>query len=339
MRLRNHFILGAAFIAVSYIGFADDTLPDADAASHGVARVSILNGDVSVRRNDSGEYVAAAVNAPVVAGDSLATGPSGRIELQFNSANLLRIGHDSEMRLTEFIPNRIGMEIARGTVTYRVLRNSGAQVEISTPTVSVRPAGLGAVRVTVLEDGLTLITARSGQAEIYTPRGVETLPTGQTMIARGSASDPEFQITAPISRDEWDDWSDSRDRALESSRGYQYVNADVAGVAELDSYGQWVNDPNYGEVWNPRVEADWAPYRNGRWVSVDYYGWSWLGDEPWAGRPITTETGSMDRLAGAGIPVRSTPVTTGGRLLLASLASAADRADSDSGSGTWAGRH
>src|SRR6185295_6849130 len=161
MRLHRSIILGLASLAGSCLG-ADEITPDSD-AGRGVARISILNGDVSVRRNDSGEYAAAAINAPVVAGDSIATGPSARTELQFDSANMLRIGHDSEVRLTDLESGRIGLQVARGTLTYSLPRESGAQVEISTPTVSVRPLNRGAVRVSVLDDGQTEITARSGE--------------------------------------------------------------------------------------------------------------------------------------------------------------------------------
>src|SRR5206468_2836804 len=99
--------------------------------------------DVSVRRGDSGDYVAAAINAPLVANDAIAIGPSGRAEVQFDSADMLRLDRDSEVRLNDVQYSRIGLQIARGTVTYRVLRDSTAQVELSTPTVSVRPAGRG----------------------------------------------------------------------------------------------------------------------------------------------------------------------------------------------------
>src|SRR6267142_4274181 len=103
MKLQRILILGLASLTTSltiYPSRADDTLPD-DSSSRGVARVSSLTGDVSVRRNTSGEYVAAALNAPVVAGDSIATGPSGRAELQFDSANALRVGDDTEIRLID----------------------------------------------------------------------------------------------------------------------------------------------------------------------------------------------------------------------------------------------
>src|SRR5271167_1263018 len=51
-----------------------------------VARIAVLNGDVSVRRGDSGDVVAAAVNGPLMADDRLLTGASARAEVQLDSA-------------------------------------------------------------------------------------------------------------------------------------------------------------------------------------------------------------------------------------------------------------
>src|SRR5579863_8754725 len=57
-----------------------------------VARISILNGDVSVRRGDSGDVVAAALNAPLMADDRLLTSSSSRAEVQLDASNMIRIG-------------------------------------------------------------------------------------------------------------------------------------------------------------------------------------------------------------------------------------------------------
>ncbi len=42
--------------------------------STGVARVSLIRGDVSMERGDSNEWMAVTVNTPLVPGDSIATG-------------------------------------------------------------------------------------------------------------------------------------------------------------------------------------------------------------------------------------------------------------------------
>src|SRR5262245_15310009 len=74
---------------------------DPDSANHGAARISIMTGDVSVRRGDNGDYVAAAINAPLVVGDRVLTGANGYAEVQFDAANLIRVGPLSEIRLAE----------------------------------------------------------------------------------------------------------------------------------------------------------------------------------------------------------------------------------------------
>lgn len=49
----------------------------------------------------------------------------------------------------------------------------------------------------------------------------------------------------------------------------------------LSPYGQWVYDPQYGNVWVPNEDGDFRPYGSrGRWVMTDY-GNTWVSDDPW----------------------------------------------------------
>src|ERR1017187_8415353 len=65
-----------------------------------VARLSVLSGDVSVRRGDSGEWVAAVLNAPLLMGDSVSVAAGGAAEMQLDNANFARLAGDSEARLS-----------------------------------------------------------------------------------------------------------------------------------------------------------------------------------------------------------------------------------------------
>ena len=50
---------------------------------------------------------------------------------------------------------------------------------------------------------------------------------------------------------------------------------------DLSSYGQWVNDPQYGNVWIPNEDGDFRPYyTNGYWAMTDD-GNTWMSDDPW----------------------------------------------------------
>ena len=228
---------------------------DPDDQKRGVARISVVNGEVSVRRGDSGEWVAAIVNAPLETNDQISTGANSRAEVQFDSGNALRIGGEAVVALSQLEYNRYQMAVERGTVTFRVLRTSTADIEVDTPNVSVRPSKQGTYRL-VVSDTESDITARAGDVEVFTPRGSQWVYAGQMMQVRGTASDPEFQMVRALPSDDWDRWNDSRDRPVTASKSYQYVPPGVYGAEDLDPYGNWVNVPQYGNVWQPTVGAD-----------------------------------------------------------------------------------
>src|SRR3954447_23196327 len=205
-----------------------------DDQQRGVARISLMNGEVSVRRGEAAEWVAGVVNAPLMTDDRIATAPNSRAEVQFDAANLIRIGANAEVHLARLEYGHYQLGVARGTVTYFVLRRSSAKVEVDTPSVSVRPDKRGSYRIAVNEAGETQVMARAGEVEVFTPRGSEWVGTGKMMIARGTAADPEFQIVNAPALDDWDRWNQSRDHAMTQSTSYQYVPQGVYGVEELD---------------------------------------------------------------------------------------------------------
>jgi len=252
----------------------------------GVARVSLLQGEVSVLRGAGAEWVAAALNAPIVVPDTLYVGAASRAEVQFDSANLIRLGANTELQISELAYQRYQVQLAIGTATFSVLQDYDTEVDINTPNISVRPIRKGSYRITVRLDGGTEITVRSGEAEIFSPSGVETLRSGRTMIVRGTASDPEFQMASALPRDDWDRWNADRDKDLRRRQdSYRYVSRDVYGVEDLYGYGRWVRITGYGWAWSPRVSVGWAPYRHGRWGWTDYYGWTWISHDPWGWAP------------------------------------------------------
>ncbi len=154
-----------------------------DAPDKGVARLSVIQGNVSVRRGDSGEMVAAVMNAPIVIEDRLITGEGARAEVQFDWANMIRLAPMTEVRFSQLQDRQYQIQIAAGMVTFRVLRDSNALVEVSTPNVSVRPLRKGVYRILVRPDGTSQVTVRDGEAEIFSPKGTEHLQGGKSVEA------------------------------------------------------------------------------------------------------------------------------------------------------------
>jgi hypothetical protein len=95
------------------------------------------------------------------------------------------------------------------------------------------------------------------------------------------------EIHAAPSPDAFDQWAQSRDQRFDHSASARYVSPDVVGSQDLDEYGTWRDSPEYGNVWVPsQVDAGWAPYRDGHWLWVAPWGWTWVDDEPWGYAPF-----------------------------------------------------
>ena len=55
---------------------------------------------------------------------------------------------------------------------------------------------------------------------------------------------------------------------------------------DLSPYGIWVDYPNYGYVWMPKVSRGFAPYcSGGHWVYTEY-GWTWFSTYSWGWAPF-----------------------------------------------------
>jgi len=272
--------LAVLFASMPALASADDQTPPA------VARMSVISGDVVVRRGDSGSDVAANINAPLMADDYLSTRGDGRAEVQMDASDALRISADTQLRFTQVENAAHTLQIAQGTVELSVYRGLDGHPEIETPSVAIRPDEGGRYRVSVSANGVTEITVRAGRADIVTPQGTQALGVGSTLVAEGPASNPSFRSIETVAFDSFDQWNEERDRAIERALADHNVNQDMVGASDLDQYGHWVDVDGYGEVWQPNNEpAGWSPYSDGSWTWEQYYGWTWVGYEPWGWAP------------------------------------------------------
>jgi hypothetical protein len=252
----------------------------------GVARISLIHGDVSTQRGDSGDWSAATLNQPVVTGDKISTGDGGRAEVQLDFANVLRLGPNSRANVANFTKRNIQIQLGQGVADYVVWKNSEAEPEIDTPNVAVHPAHHdGILRIEVRPDGDTVVIVRKGEAQIATPQGSTDIHAGDMATIRGTVDQAQYKISAAPDPDDWDRWNADRNHLIENAQSWQHTNRYYTGAQDLDAYGRWQNVPDYGDVWVPNEPGGWAPYRDGNWVWEPYYGWTWVGYEPWGWAP------------------------------------------------------
>ncbi|HEX8070060.1 MAG TPA: DUF6600 domain-containing protein [Pyrinomonadaceae bacterium] len=295
-------ILLAALCALTTHAAADDNT-DADRYDYDetarVARISLLSGDVSLKRAGQKKWERAALNFPLVEGDRLATGAGSRVEIQIDARNFVRLGEYTTLDLVSFRDEGVALSVPEGTVTLRLARFDAAReyFEFDAPKTTVAAEQTGLYRLDVAASGSVRVTAREGaRARLYNDTSGFTLRDGRTAeLTYDDRGEGDWSFAAARDFDTWDRWNDERERYLALRLRYddrdRYYDRDIYGAEELDAYGDWVYARDYGGyVWRPRLTVvnnyyDWVPYRYGRWVWCPPYGWTWVGDEPWGWAP------------------------------------------------------
>ena len=278
--------LSVLLIAVTvFVVGATAEEPPSSGTDPGVAHLSLVHGDVSMQRGDSGDWVATSLNTPIVRGDTVATGNQSRAEVQLDYATILRLAAQTQARIGDLSRNRIQVQVSQGYANVTMFQGSEAEIELDTPNVSIRPLKNGRYRVEVNSDSETNVVVREGEAEVSTAQGSTTVRQGELITIRGT-DDPEYKVSEASSSDDWDEWNRSRDNVIRGSESVRRTNSYYTGAHDLDAYGHWVDVPGYGSVWSPYEQpVTWAPYQAGRWVWEPYYGWTWVSYEPWGWAP------------------------------------------------------
>src|SRR6266566_6071159 len=177
--------------------------------SPGVARISLIQGDVSTQRGDTGDWAAAALNQPLVGGDRISTGDNSRAELQLDHANVLRLGNNSQVKIAtvERVQNQraqIQVRIGQGLAYYTIFKDSEAEVEIDTPNAAIRPTSKDGVYRIEVNGFETQVIVRAGAVDMATPQGSTRVDVGQAETIRGTTDDAGNVLGGAPSKDSWD---------------------------------------------------------------------------------------------------------------------------------------
>jgi hypothetical protein len=250
-----------------------------------IMRLSLIEGEVQINTEDTGEWVPASINMPIEEGDRLWVAERGRVELQFKNGTYLRLDQKSALEVLTVENDSCQFYLSTGHLFANDRGKDGTLLQIDTPESSVQAYGKGKFRVDVFDSGKTEITNFRGTVYAEDREGRTEVERGRTLYLteRGGA---EFGPLPPA--DEWEKWNRQRDAKLAEWRPpSKYLPEDLRSYSrDFDDNGRWVNSEEYGYVWSPNVvvSAGWAPYRLGRWVWMggDYV---WVSYEPWGWVP------------------------------------------------------
>jgi hypothetical protein len=246
-----------------------------------VARLSYVEGQVSFQPGGESDWGWATLNRPMTAGDSLWTGDRSRAEMHIGST-AIRAGGQTSVSFLNLDDRTVQIQLNTGTINVRVRSLYRDDVfEVDTPNLAFTLLRSGDYRVTVDPDGgFTTITLRDGQGQIN-GGGQAFLVDGGSQVQVSGTDYISYDIYDLPGRDNFDQWSYSRELREGRSQSSRYVSPELTGSEDLDRNGTWRTDRTYGPVWVPtHVSRDWAPYRVGHWAWVDPWGWTWVDDAP-----------------------------------------------------------
>ena len=285
MKLRHRIATLLSVVALCVGATAADAQRDATGPTP--PRVALVDGVVTFWRPGAEDWTPAKTNTALAEGDELYVADRGNVELQIGSRAFVRAGADTQIGLEGLDAGSMQFKVTGGHAAFDLRRLPSRNViEIDTPRAAFTVDRPGYYRVDVEEARTTFSARRGGSASLVAENGEqhEVGPDQQLVL---SDDNPTFGVTAVAALDDWDRWNDERTASFgETPRSAQYVSQEVAGVDDLDRYGEWHDEPRYGRVWRPRdVGPDWSPYSTGRWQYDPYYEWTWVDDAPWGWAP------------------------------------------------------
>ena len=251
-----------------------------------VARLSDVVGQVWLYSPDTGDWVSAVRNRPLTSGDRLATDAGARAELQVGATTLrLAAGTELEVRLLD--DDHLSLQLHSGGVAVRLREPADAAgFELATDDGRFLTPRAGRYRFDRDTTG-SFVTVQAGQARYEGPNSGLAVGAGQRaefwIDAAGGA---QYRLGVP-QNDAFSAWNDERDRVADRRASVRYVSPAMTGAEDLDRYGRWEQDADYGALWVPTVVAvGWAPYSTGHWAWVRPWGWTWVDDAPWGFAPF-----------------------------------------------------
>ncbi len=252
-----------------------------------VGRVARTDGDVSWFDIERGLWQPAEINRPLTGGDRVSTGADGRAELRVGST-LLRLAGGSEVEVLRLDDAKMVLQLHSGALALRVrTRELAEEIELVTDEARLAPQRAGHYRLDRSDDRTAAGAWRGELRVLSTTNAGFDIAEGEHHELWRDASGRLRSALARLPDDALAAWTLQAEANEQRSASARHVSPEMTGAEELDRHGRWDRHPEYGAIWVPLVVASgWAPYRDGRWVWVRPWGWTWVDTAPWGFAPF-----------------------------------------------------
>jgi ferric-dicitrate binding protein FerR (iron transport regulator) len=192
--------------AIALIAALSPAAPAADYSHARIVRLSQVQGEVKVARQDSSaasssrdlNWEEAVVNLPIREGHVLATG-NGRAVIEFENGAVAYLAENSVLQFTELALSdgaRVtALDLMQGTDTFYANPASADSFVVRSPSVEVKLARKGRFRLDVYDDG-SAVGVQQGQVDV-TPATEPIAPPLPSQKDNRFPSAPAARTTSP----------------------------------------------------------------------------------------------------------------------------------------------
>ncbi len=254
------------------------------------ARMSVVSGEVIIRKSYSENDEYGIVNLPVEAGDSIYV-RSGYVEIDIEDGSTLRIGenssciiiHTGNSEADNSISTRVYANFGEFELFSSTKANSKSYLDLETDVGIVTSFPSGVIRVKVNNTGEIEAEVIKGTGAYKTKREEKLLNAGDfaTINSTGIGSIVSRPVPENSSITQRSYKPSTYETQNSPSRAYVPKNIENSSQT-LDENGTWIYVSSHGYCWKPKVViVDWKPYYDGEWVWTAGWGWTWVSYEPW----------------------------------------------------------
>ncbi len=286
MRKVTSLLILPLFIATLFAALPNSAAAQDDPPGR-VARLNFIQGSVSYQVSGDQNWVQADPNRPLTTGDNLWADKDSRGEVHIGST-AIRLSSETGVSFLTLDDRTVQLQLAQGAIEVHVRHQApGDAFEIDTPNLAFTLTSGGEYRIeTDPNANSTVVVVREGSGEVTGGGESWDLAAGQQYTFNGT-DQLSYDASPEPGFDDFEAWCQSRDQRENSAVSAKYVSRDVDGYYDLDDYGSWEADSDYGELWVPRgVAVGWEPYHVGHWVFIAPWGWTWVDEEPWGWAPF-----------------------------------------------------
>jgi hypothetical protein len=301
-RSRLTHIVSTVLFALTAFGCTAAALADDSSPATRAARLTFVEGTVTVNEAGNSGSVPGQPNLPLLNGVQVVTGGDGQAEIEFEDGSVVRLTPNSAVSLDNLTIGPDGVFVTdlsllhglaycelRATPQYSFRLNAGGDILSPVENTTVRISFDQPPATFSVLDGTAQIDRRPQAGTGYQAQ----VHTGETL-----RTDPDdgsrYFLTQEIAADSWDQWNDDLDQQASTQSADStavrdtYAGADGYGWSDLDTNGNWYNVPGEGPVWQPQVaedDASFDPYGNGAWVYYPATGYVWASGYSWGWTP------------------------------------------------------